>query len=240
MLMVEAVVFDFIGTLAVLRGYSYEGAVRRMFTSLVEDGFNVDFTRFMEVYEQAQQKYRNIRYEKLVEVTNAVWLSEALNKLGYNVKTLDNTVKKAVNTFFMNYFDSLQQREHSLQILKALSERYILGLVSNFTYTPVVYAGLRKLGFNNYFNAIVVSQEVGWRKPSAKIFNETLKRLHMKPAQTIFVGDSPLEDIKGAKNVGMKTVFIPSQFFSVQDLKRAQQKSDFIIEDLHELSSILF
>lgn len=79
---VEAVVFDFIGTLVNVVGYSYERSVEAMYRSLVRDGLGVNFERFCKIYEQAREKYRKIRYE----VTNAVWLAEALNNLGFKTR----------------------------------------------------------------------------------------------------------------------------------------------------------
>jgi len=61
-----------------------------------------------------------------------------------------------------------------------LYEDYKLGIISNFTYAPVIYAGVRKVGINNFFNIILVSDAVGWRKPHAKIFEEALKRLDVR------------------------------------------------------------
>jgi putative hydrolase of the HAD superfamily len=99
----------------------------------------------------------------------------------------------------------------------------------------VIYAGTRKLGINRFFNAVLVSEEVGWRKPHTKIFEEALKRLEVTAEETVYVGDSPLEDIKGAKAAGMKTVFVPSQFYSMKDLYESQQKPDIIMKDTQEL-----
>ena len=110
-----------------------------------------------------------------------------------------------------------------------------MGLISNFTYAPVIYAGIRKLGINQFFNAILVSEEVGWRKPNTKIFEEALRRLEVTAKETVYVGDSPLEDIKGAKAIGIKTVFIPSQFYSIENLCESQQKPDIIMKDTQEL-----
>ena len=81
----------------------------------------------------------------------------------------------------------------------------------------------------------MVSEEVAWRKPNIKIFEETLRRLDVTAEETIYVGDSPLEDIKGAKAAGMKTVFIPSQFYSMKDLYESQQKPDIVMKDTREL-----
>jgi FMN phosphatase YigB (HAD superfamily) len=120
-------------------------------------------------------------------------------------------------------------------MLEKASQNFKLGLISNFTYAPVIYAGLRKLCINQFFNAILVSEDVGWRKPHVKIFEESLRRLNVKAQEAVYVGDSPLEDIKGAQAVGMKTVFVPSQFYSLENLFESQQKPDMIVKNFCEL-----
>jgi len=236
---IKAVIFDFIGTLTNLRGYNLEAsrAVSKMklHRAIVKAGFTVDPKSFLEAYTQAHEKYRIIRYQKLIEVTNAVWISEALNNLGYETTPDEPRVKTAINISFKDYLNSLELRPCAKSILKKLSTNYKLGLVSNFTYAPVIYAGLRKLGINQFFNAVLVSDEVGWRKPHPKIFNQALKRLKVSARETIYVGDSPLEDIKGAKSTGMKTIFVPSQFYSFENLYESREKPDMIVKDICEL-----
>jgi HAD superfamily hydrolase (TIGR01549 family) len=240
---IKAVIFDFIGTLTNVRGYSLEASrmtsKMKLYKAVVNAGFKVDVKSFLEAYVQAHEKYRIIRYEKLVEVTNAVWISEALNNLGYETTPDNSQVKTAINIGFEDYLNSLELRPCAKNILKKLSRNYKLGLVSNFTYTPIIYAGLRKLDINQFFNAILISDEVGWRKPHPKIFNEALKRLRVSAHETVYVGDSPLEDIKGAKATGMKTIFVSSQFYTLRNLNESQQKPDMITKDICELSKTL-
>ena len=42
-------------------------------------------SKFLEAYNEAHLKYRKIRYEQFKEVTNAVWVSEALCNLGFEL-----------------------------------------------------------------------------------------------------------------------------------------------------------
>lgn len=239
LLPVRAVIFDFIGTLAKMKNYSLEVSEMKLCKAIVDAGFNVASKKFLGAYGQAYEKYRVVRYQKLVEVTNAVWISEALNNLGFETSPEDPNIKTAVNVFFEDYLNSLELRRCAKRILKTVSADYKLGLVSNFTYAPVIYAGLRKLNINQFFNAVLVSDEVGWRKPHPKIFNQALKRLKVSAQETIYVGDSPLEDIKGAKATGIKTIFVSSQFYSIENLYESKQKPDIIVKNLCELSKNL-
>ncbi|MEM2104703.1 MAG: HAD family hydrolase [Candidatus Bathyarchaeia archaeon] len=234
--MLKAVIFDFIGTLVNVEGYNLEVSKIKMFKAIEDAGFNVSCEKFLEAYTQAHEKYRVIRYQKFVEVTNAVWISEALNTLGFKTNPEDSRIKTAVNMFFEDYVDSLKLRKCAKQTLQRLSETYKLGLISNFTYAPVIYAGLRKVGINSFFNVVLVSDAVGWRKPCSEIFSQALKRLEAGPWETLYVGDSPDEDIKGAAQLGMKTVFVASQFFPLKALIESGQKPEATTKNLCELN----
>jgi len=232
---VKAVIFDFIGTLASVGNYNLELSKLKLYKTIRQMDFNVDAKSFLEAYTKAHEKYRLLRYGKLVEVTNAVWISEALNYLGFETTPEDSRIKAAVNVFFEDYLGSLKLRSGVKRLLKWACVECKLGLISNFTYAPVIYAGIKRLGISKFFNAVVVSDAVGWRKPHKKIFEEALKKLDMQAEETVYIGDCPEEDIKGAKSIGMKTVFVPSQFYSYENLVESREKPDFIVKDICEL-----
>jgi len=229
---IKSIIFDFIGTLTNVKNYSLEVSKMKLYRAIVEAGFDIDPKDFVEAYSNAHEKYRAIRYHKLIEVTNAIWISEALNALGFKTRPEDLQIKTAVNAFFEDYLNSLELRPCVKNTLRQFSQEYKLGLVSNFTYAPVIYAALRKLDINKFFNAILVSEDVGWRKPHIKIFEEALKRLGTFAEETVFVGDNPEEDIRGAKMAGMKTVFVQSQFYSLKNLKESKENPDIIVKDI--------
>ncbi|MEM3824149.1 MAG: HAD family hydrolase [Candidatus Bathyarchaeia archaeon] len=234
MLSIKAVMFDFIGTLVNVKGYSLEISKMKLYNSIVDASFKVSKEDFLAAYSQAHEKYRVIRYQKLIEVTNAIWISEALNSLGFKINPEDTRIKTAVNIFFEDYLKSFRLRKCAKQTLEALAENYKLGLISNFTYAPVIYAGLRRVGISNFFDVILVSDAFGWRKPHARIFEEALKRLGIRAEEALYVGDSPEEDIKGAKQLGIKTVFVASQFFPIKKLLESEQKPDIIARNMCE------
>ena len=231
----KAVITDYIGTLVNANYYNMDASRRTLHKALTDAGFETGWAKFLEAYAQAHEKYRTVRYEQLREVTNAVWVCDALTNLGCAVTPEDSRIKVALNVFFQRYVESLELRPYAKKLLTRIKEHCKLGLVSNFTYAPVVYASLRKLGINQFFNAAVVSDENGWRKPHTQIFQDTLGKLQVKAEEAVFIGDSPLEDIKGAQATGLKTVFVSSQFFSVKDLDESGQKPDFVASGLDEI-----
>ena len=236
----EAIVFDFIGTLTTLVNYTKMSQRQdmKLHETLVNAGFNTKYEAFFESYEKAFQKYLEIRSRELVEVRNAVWIAEALINLGYSVTPEDEVVKAAVNSYFEDYLKALRLRPQTKSTLQSLRGKLKLGLVSNFTHAPLIYAGLRKLSIYDLFQSVVVSEAIGWRKPSRRIFQEALERLQVKAENAIYVGDSPIEDIQGAKKAGFRTVFVQSQFNTLKDMKQAPQQPDFYLTKLPDLIEI--
>lgn len=231
----KAVLIDYIGTLVNARYYDIDASRKKLHKALTEAGLDIKLTEFLKAYTQAHGKYRIVRYEQLREVTNAVWVCEALNSLGCTVNLEDSRIKVALNVFFQNYLESLELRPYAKKLLARIKEHCKLGLISNFTYAPVVYASLRKLRINHHFNTVLVSHENGWRKPHEQIFQDALTKLNVKAEETVFIGDSPLEDIKGAIAAGIKTVFVPSQFYTLENLHESNQKPNYVARSLEEI-----
>ena len=236
---VKAVIFDYVGTLVNCKNYTMEASREKLHTALVNEGFDVAKDKFLAAYIQAHEKYRKIRYEQLREVTNAVWVAEALCNLGFKVTADDYRIKAALNVFFKDYVETLELRAGAKKLIKQAAEQCKVALISNFTHAPVIYSSLRQLGINTFFNVVVVSEENGWRKPSSHIFQDAIDKLQVQANEAVYIGDSPIEDIKGAKQAGLKTVFVASQFNTLKDLLDSQQKPDFIAKDLQSISENL-
>ena len=57
-------------------------------------------------------------------------------------------------------------------------------------------------------DAVVISAEVGWRKPHGEIFERALKALGVRPAETLHCGDSVGDDVEGALQAGIRPVLL--------------------------------
>jgi putative hydrolase of the HAD superfamily len=231
----KAVIFDYIGTLVNCRGYSMADSEDNLYRSLKAQGLNIEKDSFLDAYNVAHKKYRVIRYEQYREVTNAVWVAEALGNLGFEVSADDPRIKAGLDVFFQDFIDTLELREGADELLTEVAKNYRLGLLSNFTYGPTIRKSLRKIGIDHHFHAVIVSEEIGWRKPSPVIFQDMLQRLGVSAAEAVFIGDSPLEDIKGALDMSIRSVFIPSQFNSLKDLKESKLTPNSVVKNLHSI-----
>ena len=61
--------------------------------------------------------------------------------------------------------------------------------------------------FYKIFNPVIISCDVGMRKPNKEIYTLILRKLHTNPEETIFIDDREW-NIKSAKEIGIKTILI--------------------------------
>jgi putative hydrolase of the HAD superfamily len=81
-----------------------------------------------------------------------------------------------------------------------------IGVISNFDHR--LYRILEGLGLRRWLNSITISSEIGFAKPSAKLFEAALGRHQLRPAEAVHVGDSEHLDRAGALSAGMRAVLL--------------------------------
>ena len=100
----------------------------------------------------------------------------------------------------------------------------------------VQYRKLETMGLYDLFSCIVLSEVIGIRKPDPAIFQKAASLIHVKPAECLYVGDSYVNDVIGAKNAGMQACWLNPESIKPQD---ETIKADFIISKLEELPALL-
>jgi putative hydrolase of the HAD superfamily len=93
-------------------------------------------------------------------------------------------------------------------LLDTLRDRGLkLGLVSN-AFDPgwLLHRDLAASGLAERLDFAVFSSEIGRRKPDPAIFRRALEALEVEPQRALFVGDRLYEDVRGAQQLGMRTV----------------------------------
>jgi HAD superfamily hydrolase (TIGR01549 family) len=120
-------------------------------------------------------------------------------------------------------------------VLRALSERYRLGVVSNF------YGNLEAVcessGLAPLFGVMTDSQRVGAEKPEPAIFHAALSALRAAPETTVMVGDSLRRDREGARRSGMSFIWIAPE--DVQAAERGGVADRSVLAAVTELPDLL-
>ena len=84
--------------------------------------------------------------------------------------------------------------------LERLAPNFQLVVTSNFDQR--LLAVLEEFGIGAYFDAVVISDEVGVRKPGKRIFEAAAAKLGLEISHLLHVGDDPICDWQGAENAG--------------------------------------
>lgn len=94
------------------------------------------------------------------------------------------------------------------RLLETLRAGHRLGIFSNFDHAPGLLGLLRDHGVEGWFDPVVISETIGYRKPGAPAFREALALAGEEPRHILFVGDSLEHDVQGALQAGMDVAWI--------------------------------
>lgn len=124
----------------------------------------------------------------------------------------------------------------TLDVLRELKARGVLiGIDSNRPCsTEIMMRDLQDMGIAPYVDAGVCSGETGFLKPHRSTFDRVIADLGVAPHEAVMVGDSVEADLRGAKAVGMRTVWKLNGRYGLD----VPPEADFAIHDLCELLTL--
>lgn len=126
---------------------------------------------------------------------------------------------------YFSHPDSWSLYQEVEETLSALKKRpLILAVISNFDSR--LFGIVEGLGIAPWFEAVIISSQVGYAKPARQIFHHALGMHRLKAEDAIHIGDSPDKDAAGASAAGLKGVLLDrngkataSPYPRVQNLK---------------------
>lgn len=222
----KAVLFDMFDTLMMIEHdhQFYIPSIKMMYNTLINNGIKESFSVFMDAYTKARIEL----YEKAdindEEPHFNQRIVKALEFLGYKYSKNSSIIMETSFAFCKEFMKYVRIDQDTLEILNELHKKYKLGIVSNFAIPECVISLLKRDNIEKFFSVIIVSGAVNKRKPNKEIFQTALDSLKVDSSETIFVGDTLDADIKGAKDLGMTTIFIE---------RRVQKNRELIIPDIN-------
>jgi HAD superfamily hydrolase (TIGR01549 family) len=116
---------------------------------------------------------------------------------------LDQHRCQEIAKLYLEYYPKIiAPVEGAQSTIHNLAQKLQVGIISNGS-PAVQYQKLNNLGIKQYLSCIILSEEIGIRKPDTRIFQEAASRIGQLPENCLYVGDSIDADITGAKNAGM-------------------------------------
>lgn len=118
-------------------------------------------------------------------------------------------------------------------IIELYEKGYYLGIISNNSIRNVEYI-LERENIKKYFKKIVISESVKERKPNLKVYMKAFEDIPKQEYNNIlFISDELVEDLMGAKILGVKTIWYEQNIEN-----KWKQKEDEIFEPDYKIKSI--
>ncbi|EDX65558.1 MULTISPECIES: HAD family hydrolase [Bacillus] len=121
--------------------------------------------------------------------------------------------------------------QNAIHFLNHIKKHFEVGIITNGS-TQRQKAKIINTNLNNYFDTIIISEEVGFSKPDKRIFELALNKLNVQPENTLFVGDDLEKDIAGPQNANIKGVW-----FNPQKIKNTTKIQPYA--EINTLDSLL-
>lgn len=119
------------------------------------------------------------------------------------------------------------------QVLSKLKRKYRLGVIANQPLNT--RKRMEEWRLAEYFDLMLISAEVGFSKPDARLFREALYKAQISAEKCVMIGDKLTNDIAPAKALGFKTVWIRQEWGGLQTITDDSMRPDCIVNGLSEL-----
>ena len=220
--MIRNILFDAYGTLI----STGNGSVKATAEILKAKGSSLDATA---VYAEWKKLHRNHMSELTEYMLEEKVFLKDLETL-YKLYGLNGNVREDIQPMLA----SLYQREPFEDTIPALTElqkEYSLAIASNTDTAPLLDVLHRS---DLPIETVFTSEMLRAYKPEKAFYEKVLKTLEWKAEETVYVGDSPLEDVVGPKGIGMKTVLLDRK-----ERYGETAEADAVIKTLLELKDCL-
>lgn len=212
----DGIIFDLHSTLAtqekspethILEAYK---AVKKTYSNMSENSFLTAWKRVDKDYNQAASEGALLvltgqpeRAKSLLKEFHFRVRFENIFK-SLNIPPNEETIYSAEAAYQRSWVSGLHLPIENIELLKRLSVKYKIALVSNFQNSEVLKNWLRSKGVLDVFKCIVISEEFGIRKPHPSIFQAAIEKLELHDYSKILsVGDNPIDDLIGPLFLGM-------------------------------------
>jgi putative hydrolase of the HAD superfamily len=235
--LIDTILFDNWNTLVQAPELMRGGASVEVFMrSLKVQGMDVDPQRFSEVYRPiARRQVKEAEAGGWTEIDYIERLLRTLEGLGVKEPQRSRLAVRAWDDYLAEWPKQTSFFPETPALLEELQGRYRLGVVTNFMDGPTARGIFDDMGYEEIFDSLVVSVEVGYQKPASILFHRALEEMGSKPENTIMVGDTYEADVVGAHRSGMRGVLVDLYGATAEQIR----DSDAVIKNIGRLPEAL-
>jgi len=222
--------FDLDRTLWDFESNSHETLIDLYYDQKIDQRIGVDADHFIKTYKSKNasmwEDYRNGRIDK--PTLRKLRFHHALLEFDYDNQEFAIELNEL---YIYNCSRKTKLIDNSIEVLEYLLPKYSLHIITN-GFVEAQEIKLKESGLEKYFEQIIISDGLGFKKPDKRIFHYAMKKAKALSSNSLMVGDDYGPDVIGAKLVGMDQVF----FKTGQTIK---SEATYNIERLMELKEFL-
>ncbi|WKA55007.1 HAD family hydrolase [Planococcus shixiaomingii] len=212
--MIKAVLFDLDGTL-LDRDAS------------LADFIDVQYDRLIKWVGHIPKEQYVFRFIEL-DQRGYVWKDKVYEQLAVEFQIQGISKEALLQDYVTEFKNHCVPFPNLLEMLGELKKQSILmGIITNGR-GQFQLDNIKALGIESYFDAILISEWEGMKKPEARIFHRALNLLGAAPCESVFIGDHPEHDVQAARSIGMKG-------FWKKDWQWNEPQADGVVDDLMEV-----
>ena len=236
---IKGIIFDINGTLIDIHTNEWHDDVYRVLSNLLSyqgialapNDVKYNFFEIMKEQRAAGGDDRHREFDVIgifrkIIAEHSTDFTRALPREKYDqLPILLAEVHRAASRFRLQPYPGVEDT------IRQLHSKYRLAVISD-AQTPYALPELHAAGLSGYFDPIIISGDIGYRKPDLRLFSSALSAMNMDPSEVLHVGNDMYRDIYGAQRLKLKTVFFKSNQGAQE---REGVKPDYIIYKFPEL-----
>lgn len=193
--------------------------------------FALDFT------EEHFLDYQKVNKQLWTDYQNGNVTAHQIKEQRFNhwAQKLDVSPHHLNSKFLLAMADICQPLAGAKSLLAKLHGKVKMGIITN-GFIDLQEIRLERTGFSKYFDALIISEQVGVAKPDIRIFQHTLDKIgNPSPHNVLMVGDNPDSDILGGIKIGFDTCWLNMHAKE----KPAHIEPKYTVSSLYELEQLL-
>lgn len=237
---IKLVAFDLDDCLFDSTGLSERARIKGI-DAMINLGLNVEREKALNIIQEIVKEYgsnSSKHYDYFIK---------RLNELESMEISFNNQVKYiavAVMAYHQEKIDSIKLFDDVKPCLTKLKVMKLKSAIITDSPLPIKqYEKILRLNIDSLIDSVIISDEIGIRKPNPKLFSYCLKKFDVKGSETIYIGDNLINDIIPAKLNSIHSVYIHRggkyDFEKISEELNETNKPDYEIYNLNEIFEII-
>ena len=189
--------------------YDFSGASRESFRETYD---LLHYERYFDSFEHYLSLYEPYNLELWRIYGEGKITKEELNRRRYShpLECVGVNDRQLADTFCREALGRIPTKgplmPGAMEILEYLRPKYNMYILSN-GFKELQSRKMRTAGIDGYFDALILSEDIGVNKPNRELYEYALAKTGSKLSESLMIGDMFDTDIVGAANIGMEQMY---------------------------------